>query len=150
MKHLKLFENFSINEIEENNKFANDVVEDIKTISYLLEDEGFTIEYSFGIRTEKYDENGHPWIPLFVKYTDYNKIVLNGRNRRNMIDSISVKVIGNSITDPVTFQKVLKKSDIKTIDRYIDLLKEHLDYIDPENITKKKTLMGNMDIIVKL
>jgi hypothetical protein len=148
MKHLKLFESFS-DEIKENNKFANDVVEDIKTISYLLEDEGFTIEYSFGIRTDKYDENGQPWIPLFIKYTDYNKIVLNG-HRRNMIDSISVKVIGNSITDPVTFQKVLKKSDIKTIDRYIDLLKEHLDYIDPENITKKKTLMGNMDIIVKL
>ena len=67
-----------------------------------------------------------------------------------MIDSISVKVIGNSITDPVTFQKVLKESDIKTIDRYIDLLKEHLDYIDPENITKQISLMGYMNIIIKL
>ena len=147
MKWIKLFENFSINEIEENNKMANEIVDDIKTISYLLEDEGFDIEYLFNAKSRNFATD------LSFRVDEYNKLIsspnISGCKPVN-IDMVVVKIIGNSITDPVTFQKVLKKSDIKTIDRYIDLLKEHLDYIDPENITKKKTLMGNMDIIVKL
>jgi hypothetical protein len=146
MKWIKLFENFS-DEIVENNKMANEIVDDIKTISYLLEDEGFDIEYLFNAKSRNFATD------LSFRVDEYNKLIsspnISGCKPVN-IDMVVVKIIGNSITDPVTFQKVLKKSDIKTIDRYIDLLKEHLDYIDPENITKKKTLMGNMDIIVKL
>ena len=140
MKWIKLFENFS-DEIKENNKFANDVVEDIKTISYLLEDEGFELKYSFR------GENGSSF-----EVDEYNKLtnshVLNAKPVK--IGRIAVKVIGNSIVDPRTFQTVLRESDIKVIDRYIDLLKEHLDYIEPENITTQISLMGNMNIIIKL
>jgi hypothetical protein len=50
----------------------------------------------------------------------------------------------------MTFQTVLRESDIKSIDKYINLLKEHLDYIDPDNITTQISLMGNMNIIIKL
>jgi len=146
MKWIKLFENFS-DEIVENNKMANEIVDDIKTISYLLEDEGFDIEYLFNAKSRNFATD------LSFRVDEYNKLIsspnISGCKPVN-IDMVVVKIIGNSITDPVTFQKVLKKSDIKTIDRYIDLLKEHLDYIDPKNITKKKTLMGNMDIIIEL
>ena len=137
MKHLKLFENFS-DEIIENNKFANDVVEDIKTISYLLEDEGFELKYSFR------GESG------FFEVDEYNNNsqVLNAKPVK--IGRIAVKVIGNSITDTKTFQRTLTNKSKEIIERYIDLLKEHLDYIEPENITTQISLMGYMNIIIKL
>jgi hypothetical protein len=138
MKHLKLFENFT-DEIFENNKIANDLVEDIKTISYLLEDEGFELRYSFGVKGVSFEVD------------EYNKLinspVLNAKPVK--IGSISVKVIGNSITDPKTFQQTLTNKSKEIIERYIGLLKEHLDYIDPENISKELSLMGNMNIIIK-
>lgn len=138
MKWIKLFENFS--DVVENNKFANDVVEDIKTISYILEEEGFELKYSFRV-----DNN---WL---VDVDGYNKLinqVLNAKSQ--MISKIVVKVSGNSITDPKTFQQTLNNKSKEIIERYIDLLKEHLDYIDPENITKQISLMGYMNIIIKL
>lgn len=140
MKWIKLFENFS-DEIVENNKIANDLVEDIKTISYLLEDEGFELKYSFRAETGSSFE-----------VDEYNKLinspVLNAKPVK--IGRIAVKVIGKSIVNPMTFQTVLRESDIKSIDKYINLLKEHLDYIDPDNITTQISLMGNMNIIIKL
>ena len=137
MKYLKLFENFSISEIEENNKFANDVVKDIKTISYILEDEGFELKYSF--RSES----------VFFDVDEYNKLI-NIRFKPVKISRIAVKVIGNSITDTKTFQQTLTDKDNKIIERYIHLLKEHLDYINPENITTQISLMGYMNVIIKL
>lgn len=139
MKRIKLFENFS-DEIVENNKMANDVVEDIKTISYLLEDEGFELKYSFR------GEFGSFEVDEYNKLT--NNPVLNAKPVK--IGRIAVKVIGKSIVDPRTFQTVLIESDIKSIDKYVDLLKEHLDYINPENITTQISLMGYMNIIIKL
>ena len=67
-----------------------------------------------------------------------------------MIDMIVVKAICATITDPITFQKVLNKSYLDAVDKYIDLLKEHLDYIDPDNISKERSLMGNINIIIRL
>lgn len=139
MKWIKLFENFS-DEIVENNKMANDLVEDIKTISYLLEDEGFELKYSFRGEFGSFEVD------------EYNKLanspVLNAKPVK--IGRIAIKVIGKSIVNPITFQTVLRESDIKYIDKYIELLKEHLDYIDPDNITTQISLMGNMNIIIKL
>ena len=141
MKHLKLFENFS-DEIIENNKFANDVVEDIKTISYILEEEGFELKYSF--RAENFSH--------FHEVDEYNKLtnnpVLNAKPVK--IGRIAVTVIGNSIVNPKTFQQTLTNKSKEIIERYIDLLKEHLDYIEPENITTQISLMGYMNIIIKL
>jgi hypothetical protein len=140
MKWIKLFENFS-DEIVENNKMANDVVEDIKTISYLLEDEGFELKYSFRTKTgSSFEVDGYNFI--------INSHVSN--SKAVMIDKIAIKVIGNSITDPITFQQTLNNKAKEIIERYIDLLKEHLDYINTENITKQISLMGYMNIIIKL
>ena len=139
MKWIKLFENFS-DEIVENNKMANDVVEDIKTISYLLEDEGFELKYSFRSNGSSFEVG------------EYNKLtnspVLNAKPVK--IGRIAVKVIGNSITDPKTFQQTLNNKSKEIIERYIYLLKEHLDYINPENINTQISLMGYMNIIIKL
>jgi len=146
MKFIKLFENFSIDEVKENNKMANDVVEDVKTISYLLEDEGFELKYSFRVSP------GSSFLFTAFDVDEYNKLtnspVLNAKPLK--IVRIAIKVIGKSIVNPMTFQTVLRESDIKSIDKYIELLKEHLDYIDPDNITTQISLMGNMNIIIKL
>lgn len=139
MKWIKLFENFS-DEIVENNKIANDLVEDIKTISYLLEDEGFELKYSFGVKGGIFSVD------------EYNNYFVNNVSRQSppMITNLVIKLIGNSITDPKTFQKVLNKSYLDAVDRYVDLLKEHLDYINPDNISTERSLMGNINIIIKL
>lgn len=141
MKWIKLFENFS-DEIVENNKMANDVVEDIKTISYLLEDEGFELKYSFRGEFGSFEVDEYNKLANSQSFPGVFKPVKIGR--------IAIKVVGKSIVNPMTFQTVLRESDIKSIDKYINLLKEHLDYIDPDNITTQISLMGNTNIVIKL
>jgi hypothetical protein len=147
MKHLKLFESFSINEIEENNKMANDIVEDIKTISYILEEEGFDIEYLFNAKSRNFATD------LSFRVDEYNKLIsspnISGCKPVN-IDMVVVKIIGRTITDPKTFQRTLTDSGKEAIERYINLLKEHLDYIDPNNITTQRSLIGHTNVIIKL
>ena len=67
-----------------------------------------------------------------------------------MIDSIVVKVIGNTITNPHTFGNSLSEDKLESVERYINLLKEHLDYINPDNISQGRSLMGNINIKIKL
>ena len=141
MKWIKLFENFS-DEIVENNKIANDLVEDIKTISYLLEENGFDLRYTFG---SKYGDAINSF-----EFQEYNHMVNAGHVKPVMIDMIVVKAICATITDPRTFQTVLNKSYLDAVDRYVDLLKEHLDYINPDNISTERSLMGNINIIIRL
>ena len=144
MKRIKLFENFS-DEIVENNKIANDLVEDIKTISYLLEDKGFDLRYTFG---GKYGDVINSFDSF--EFQEYNHMVNAGHVEPVMIDMIVVKAICATITDPITFQKVLNKSYLDSVDKYVDLLKEHLDYINPDNISTERSLMGNINIIIRL
>ncbi len=139
MKHLKLFESFSISEIEENNKMANDIVDDIKTISYILEEEGFELRYTFATKSGNSFE-----------VDEYNKIINSHDFKSVNIDMVVVKIIGRTITDPKTFQRTLTSSGKETIERYINLLKEHLDYIDPNNITTQRSLIGHTNVIIKL
>lgn len=140
MKHLKLFENFSIDDIIKNNNLATDIVEDTKTISYLLDEVGFTLSYSFLISPNKFDRSSFE-----CSVDSYNN--LSEKAGRRMIDSITILIIYDELG---SFQRSLKESEINKIDRYIDLLKVQLDYIDPNNITKKISGMGNTNIIIKL
>ena len=155
MKWIKLFENFneentlSVEVVLKRKEYANDVIEDIKTISYLLEEEGFELKYSFAI----------PYGDGLVNYfeiEDYNRltndIVVTSQKELKvlMIDSIVVKVIGNTITNPRTFQNSLSEDKLKSVERYINLLRDHLDYINPGNISQGRSLMGNINIKIKL
>ena len=154
MKWIKLFENFteentlSVEGILKRKEYANDVIEDIKTISYILEDEGFELEYQFVI---PYDG-----LVNYFEIEDYNRltndIVVTSQKELKvlMIDSIVVKVIGNTITNPRTFQNSLSEDKLKSVERYINLLREHLDYINPGNISQGRSLMGNINIKIKL
>jgi hypothetical protein len=140
MKWIKLFENFSIDDIIKNNKLAIDIVEDTKAISYILDEVGFTLNYSFLIAPNKFDRSSFE-----CSVDNYNNISEKGGRR--MIDSITILIIYDELG---SFQRSLKDSEVNKIDRYIDLLKVQLDYIDPENITKRISGMGNTNIVIKL
>ena len=155
MKWIKLFENFieentlSVDDVLKRKEYANEVLEDIKSISYILEDEGFELKYQYAI----------PYQTGLVNYfeiEDYNRwtndIVVTSQKELGvlMIDSVVVKVTGNTIINPNTFQSSLSDDKLKSIERYINLLKEHLDYINPDNITQGRSLMGNINIKIKL
>ena len=140
MKHLKLFEDFSIDDIIKNNKLAIDIVEDTKDISYILDEVGFTLNYSFLISPNRFDRSSFE-----CSIDNYNNI--SEKAGRRMIDSISILIIYDELG---SFQRSLKDSEVNKIDRYIDLLKVQLDYIDPNNITKRISGMGNTNIVIKL
>lgn len=155
MKRIKLFENFteentlSVEVVLKRKEYANDIIEDIKSISYILEDEGFELKYQFAI----------PYGDGLVNYfeiEDYNRltnnIVVTSQKELKVlfIEKLVVKVIGNTITDPKTFMSSLSEDKLKSVERYINLLKEHLDYINPGNISKGRTLGGGISIKIKL
>ena len=142
MKYLKLYENFN-DPITENNKKANEIVDDIKSIAYILEDEGFELKYEF---LNRYKNIKGKFVSRdSINVDDYYSIPL-----KSIINSIEIKITGNTITNPITFQMTLTDKAKETIDKYIQLLKEHLDYIDPNNITTQKSLMGNTNIIINI
>ena len=156
MKRIKLFENFteentlSVEGVLKRKEYANEVLEDIKSISYILEDEGFELKYQFSTL------HGDNLINYF-EIEDYNRWTNNGNleigvgNLESiMIHSVVVKVTGNAIINPNTFQSSLSDDKLKSIERYINLLKEHLDYINPDNISQGRSLMGNINIKIKL
>ncbi len=149
MKWIKLFENFteennlSVEDVLKRKEYANDVIEDIKSISYILEDEGFGLEYQFIIHRSIGDKGS---VFGYFKIEDYNRltndIVVTYQKELGvlMIHSVVVKVTGNTISE----------DKLKSVERYINLLKEHLDYINPDNITQGRTLGGNINIKIKL
>lgn len=156
MKWIKLFENFteentlSVEGVLKRKDYANEVLEDIKSISYILEDEGFGLEYQF---STLYGDN----LINYFEIEDYNRWTNNGNMEIGvgnlesiMIDSVVVKVTGNTIINPNTFGNSLSDDKLKSIERYINLLKEHLDYINPDNINQGRSLMGGINIKIKL
>jgi hypothetical protein len=114
MKYIKLFENF--NE-------PIDILNDIKTISYILEDDGYILSYfmesdelensdvnkiKISIQLDKQDENRH--------YGD------NYYRTKLLIDC----------------------------NKYFGLLKEHLDYISPNKIIAYRESRGRYEITIWL
>lgn len=158
MKRIKLFENFteentlSVEGVLKRKEYANDVIEDIKSISYILEDEGFELEYQFAI---PHGDGPKPFVNYF-KIRDYNRltndIVVTSQKELKvlMIHSVVVKLTGNTIINPNTFGNSLIEDKLKSVERYINLLKDHLDYINPDNISQGRTLGGNINIKIKL
>lgn len=112
MKRIKLFESFVKLD-------PNEVLEDIKVISYELEDNDCLSSYMFRIYT-----NG---ILSYVTPEEYNHelnyAIKPGDIKCDMI-IILIEPIGR-ISDKY----------YSDLDRFTSLLREHLDYIDPKKIT---------------
>lgn len=150
MKWIKLFDSFYsfsrelTDDIIENNKNAIDVYEDIKTISYQLEDIGYDLKYyfSFGnlnrFECDRYIENEMRYRPDF---TDYDRFY--------NIKSIEIDIVCNKLTPKLPFFN--RKKVNLDINRFLNLLKEHLDYLNKINIVKDKDDFNNdiRDVYIK-
>jgi hypothetical protein len=119
MKHIKLFESFSGLKPEE-------ILKDIKTISYILEDGGYDIRYFYnisqpfsGVRSINSDE-----LEGMIDAGHYKR----SKIKWNSIIIIIIPFYENELDEP-------DKSKMKFDgDYFLNLLKEHLDYIDDSRI----------------
>ena len=122
MKWIKIFEKFNVvNPVE--------IYEDIKTISYVLEDIGYDLDYHYILNIDK-------------SHTDYKESQL-GYNaaKRVRCDSYNEseypihKIVDILIGVDVSDSKMTTNRIVSVDrDRFISLLKEHLDYIDTTGI----------------
>ena len=106
MKWIKLFEKFGKLD-------PNEVLEDIKAIDYELDDYDF--EYQFIIP-------GEP--DLILMPDEYNRLLDSGLDIK--CKTIFIKINTN--------YKFSEDKCFDDINRFISLLKEHLDYVDPKRI----------------
>lgn len=108
MKRIKLFESFNTNNPIE-------VRDDIKTILYELEDKGYDVEFKANV-----NDVGTGW---GIKNVDVD--VLESSS------DVAFFIIIPRVTLPSTYSSVSIKKDLE---RFVFLLRDHLDYIDPKNI----------------
>jgi hypothetical protein len=107
MKYLKMFESYYTKE-------ATEVYEDIKSILYLLEDDGYGFNAEYIVK--KRDS--------FGKYLLKNYGCINGPVE---IDSISEFYVGIFID---VFNDNNNDAFKEDVERFFEILKDHLDYVD--------------------
>ena len=118
MKYLKLFESFYTKE-------ATDVYEDIKSILYLLQDDGYDFNLKYIIKK---------WYSYNNKYLLKDYDCTNGPIE---LDSVSEFYIGIFID---VFNNDNNESFKDDIERFFEILKDHLNYIDSRKEHKIVTL----------
>ena len=94
-------------EVKDNNNKLKDIISDIETISYLIEDSGYSHNYKY------------------IVLVDSVKVILSD------LSGYYISGISIEIKDSTQFDSHLKEF----LDRYVNLLKDHLDYIDGDKIT---------------
>ena len=118
MKHLKLFEGFSLN--------PEDILKDIKTISYILEDVGYDIRYFYSI-TQQFSG------VRSINSDELEGMIDAGHYKRSKIKWNSIIII----IIPFYESELDKPDEIKLKfdgNYFLNLLKEHLDYLDDNRI----------------
>lgn len=127
MKYLKLFESF-------NTKEATEVYEDIKSILYLLQDDGYDFNLKYIIK--KWDSYNNKYL-----LKDYD--CANGPIE---LDSTSEFYIGIFID---VFNNNNNESFKDDIERFFEILKDHLNYIDSRKEHKIITLKDTSNKLFK-
>ena len=126
MKYIKLFENFNKLNIE-------DVISDIESIIYLLEDKEYRVSFYYKI-------------PLVDGLIEWNNNTHRGQNADSATELVIVPIYEKPITkNPGDFinnnspEWINAVNDFKNdMNIFINLLRDHLDYINPEKITLKE------------
>lgn len=125
MKWIKLFENFEVLKPEE-------ILKDIKTISYILEDDEYEMRYFYtitqpfsGVRSINSDE-----LEGYIEMGHYSRSKIEWHS----IIIIIIKKMETPLdkSDMSKIKKILKI--INDGNYFLNLLKEHLDYIDDSRI----------------
>lgn len=110
MKRIKLFESFNTNN-------PLDVRDDIKTILYELEDKGYDVEFKANVNA------------VGTRWTDVGKNV--DVDVLESSSDVAFFIIIPRVTLPSEYSSVSIKKDLE---RFVFILRDHLDYIDPKNI----------------
>ena len=118
MKYLKLFESFYTKE-------AVEVYEDIKSILYLLQDDGYDFNLKYIVKK---------WDSYSNRYSLKNYDCANGPIE---LDSTSEFYIGIFID---VFDNGAGESFKDDVERFFEILKDHLSYIDSRKEHKIITL----------
>lgn len=115
MKHIKLFESFDSLKPE-------DILKDIKTVSYIMEDDGYDIKYFYNV-TQPFSGTRN------VNSDELEGYIEMGHYSRSKIEwnEIKIHIYPESGSD-------LDKMKVDG-DNFMRLLKEHLDYITSNKIT---------------
>lgn len=124
MKFIKLFESFGLEPIE--------ILKDIKTISYILEDEGYILSYFYQVKTKEESEfTGKCSMDWLVSSDELENSDVKEEVKFNKIKiSIQLEQDENRhYGDNYYYTKLLIDCN-----KYFGLLKEHLNYISPKKI----------------
>ena len=141
MKHIKLFENWkSLNEkLSDSDIKIKEIIDDIKSITYELEENNCTIKFVYGLVYNRYNMK---FTTYFSEY-DYNEFIetkgieVEDAFYNSSIGNVPDDAIVNKITIEVYPNDKLDGFDDQ-VEKFVNLLKEHLDYIKPDNITYDK------------
>jgi hypothetical protein len=126
MKRIKLFENFNVLDPKE-------IVVDIETIIYELEDKEYDVEISF--ETELVD--GRVNAKMFNgTSTDMGRISPN----RIVISPVYKKGPRSPFSDLLNNASNVLDDFRNDMNIFINQLRDHLDYIDPDKITLKEKI----------
>ena len=111
MKHIKLFESFNYGF---NSGREDEVIDDIKTIAYILEDDGYRIEYL--TKDEGYHRSSITGDGIVPKY-DIQLLI-----------KLPLDVYERVIREYTSSNPIINKFH-KDVEHFYIMLKEHLDYI---------------------
>lgn len=141
MKHLKRF-NESL--IQPNIEKICSLYEDVKSIGYILEEEGIYVDYKLIVLSTDNPSQQKQLVSVRINDCDdirtwlskpkciLREFLINIENRESSM------YVDDSSKEPIMDESLFRDE----VERYYTLLKEHLDYI-PEEVIKKQVVRSN-------
>ena len=141
MKHLKRF-NESL--IQPNIEKICSLYEDVKSIGYILEEEGIYVDYKLIVLSTDNPSQQKQLVSVRINDCDdirtwlskpkciLREFLINIENRESSM------YVDDSSKEPIMDESSFRDE----VERYYTLLKEHLDYI-PEEVIKKQVVRSN-------
>jgi hypothetical protein len=133
MKHLKSFKLFESITVYPDKVCS--LYEDVRSIGYLLEDEGIPVEYRLRVVCTPDDSLQKEIRIITVRSCEEIKGFLNRKN-------YSLRDFVIKVENPSRNFKIDREQEDKfreEFERYYEMLREHLDYVDSKFIEKKAT-----------
>jgi hypothetical protein len=153
MKHIKSFKIFE-SLIQPNIEKICLLYEDVKSIGYILEEEGIYIDYKLIVVSTDNPYQQKQLVSVRINDCDdirtwlskptctLREFLINIENRESSVYTDFLDELGldepDSLKEPIMDESLFSDE----VERYYTLLKEHLDYI-PESVIKKQVVRSN-------
>lgn len=148
LKSFKLFESKSISDLDA----VCSLYEDVKSIEYILEERGISPSYRLRITCIPHGSLEKEIRTFRVRSCDEIRGFLN--RATVILREFFIHIENWTNNDPLKrwspVNQIMNRDDFKIeVDKYYDLLKEHLDYVGEEHITfKGYTPPQNYEILI--